>query len=110
MWLTILLTVWLIYAVFIIRFVEKRFTVGLRHIREENKEMAEKYDPFRRKDMEKWNHLEMYFVAVTLLPLRAVVFFSAITLCCLSTKLCLIGTHYTKDLSVLRRKLIKAAC
>jgi len=67
--------IWLIYAILILRFVRKQLGPGLDFIRNEDPEFAKKYDCFRRKDIDKWNHSEIYFCAVFLLPLRIAYFF-----------------------------------
>lgn len=109
MLLQALLTLWLIYAVFIIRFLRKQLTSGLSNIINENKEIGEKYDPFRRKDISKWNRFEMYFVAVFLLPIRMIHFLISTVTCTYLVKLALLGTHYTKPLSKPRRFIIRNA-
>ena len=108
MFFAALLTVWLIYAVFIIRFVRKQLTVGLKNIINEDKEVAKKYDCFARKDIAQWNHLEMYFVAVFLFPFRLFTFLSSLSLCAILANIAMIGVNPEKKLSQLRRGFIRS--
>lgn len=109
MFFAALLTVWLIYAVFIVRFVRKQLTVGLKNIINEDKEVAKKYDCFARKDIAQWNHLEMYFVAVFLFPIRLFTFLGSLSLCAVLANIALIGYNPEKKLPELRRSFIRAS-
>jgi lysophosphatidylcholine acyltransferase/lyso-PAF acetyltransferase len=104
-----LFTAWLIYAVFIVRLVRNQLTKGLKYIINENKEFAEKYDPFRRKDISKWSHFEIYFCALFLLPLRIILFLVSTASCCLLIRIFLIGCKNYDQISFIRKLLIKSS-
>jgi hypothetical protein len=107
MFFAVLLTVWLIYAAFIIRFVNKQLTIGLKNIINEDKELAKKYDCFARKDIAQWNHLEIYLVAVFLFPVRLFTFLGSLTLCVMVVNLALIGVNPEKNFSQARRTFVR---
>jgi len=110
MFASVLLFTWVIYAFIITRFLKKQLTKGVEHLVKEDPVLAEKNDPFRRKDIAKWNHLEMYFCAVFLLPFRLILFTSATALCAALVKVCLIGKKFGDDVSFIRKLLIKTVC
>jgi len=104
-----LLTAWLIYAVFIIRLLRNQLTKGVKYIVNENQEFAEKYDPFRRKDIAKWNHFEMYFCALFIFPFRVILFLVSTISCCVFIRIFLIGTKNYDEISFIRKILIKSS-
>jgi len=105
--LSLFFTIWLIYAVMILRFVRKQLGPGLDYIRKEDQEFANKYDCFRRKDIHKWNHFEMYFCAVFLLPIRVVYFFASASLLLLFVRLGQAVIPDSPKFAVLKRKTLK---
>lgn len=108
MFFSALLIVWLIYAVLIVRFVRKQLTVGLKNIINEDKEVAKKYDCFARKDLAQWNHFEMYFCAIFLLPVRLFVFLGSLTLCAVLANVALIGENPEKKLPKAKRQFVRS--
>jgi len=108
MYLFILLSLWVVYAYFIVKFVRGQINSFLRLANKEDSTTAEKYDCFRRKDFNKWNHLEMYFCAVFLLPIRVAQFVSSVLLGAIITKILSIGVSSTRPASPGRVAITKS--
>jgi len=102
--LTLLFTLWLIYVVWIVRFVRKQINPGLDYILKEDQEFAQKYDCFRRKDIHKWNRFEIYFCAMFLLPLRVFHFFASSTLLLIFVRIGQIAIPNSPQFAVSKRK------
>jgi hypothetical protein len=61
--------VWALYSVLIVRFF-KRMLAKLRRNDRDYSTLPEEYQPFIRYDYRNWSHLEIYFGAIFLLPIR----------------------------------------
>eukprot|EP01017_Pseudomicrothorax_dubius_P034851 TRINITY_DN4820_c0_g2_i1.p1 TRINITY_DN4820_c0_g2~~TRINITY_DN4820_c0_g2_i1.p1 ORF type:complete len:361 (-),score=65.45 TRINITY_DN4820_c0_g2_i1:161-1243(-) len=84
------------YAVFITRWLHRVLNGKLDYIVNEDRVLAEKNFPFRRTDIKKWNHTEMYLCAIFLFPFRAILMISSIIICYLASKALTYGQDIRK--------------
>jgi 1-acyl-sn-glycerol-3-phosphate acyltransferase len=96
---------YLIGSIYAVRYLNWLFAKGLAMSRIEHG--REKYFPFARFDLPKWNKLEMYLVGIFLLPAKLTVAMLSVVACGICNKIALAGADPTKELSSVRRALIK---
>jgi len=73
--------IFLIYSILIIRFYRSLLIRCKRLYDRDFHELPESYEPFIRYDYKNWNHFEIYFGAVFLLPIRIALVIASL-LCC----------------------------
>jgi len=105
---SIFLSLYAIWAVYVVRLLNRAIAQARRLT--SDKELAAKYDPFARKDVDKWNKFEIYFCGIFLFPLRMIVMIVCTVTCAIITKIALLGVDPDKEeLSRFRRALIKSS-
>lgn len=66
----IFLALYIIYAIFIVRYINRLITVDLKFTEFCDPNLPAKYLPFQRYDRKNWNLIEIYLGAIFLLPIR----------------------------------------
>lgn len=80
----IFIIIFLVYSILIIRFYRNLLIRCKRLYDRDFKELPESYEPFIRYDYKNWNHFEIYFGAVFLLPLRITLVIASLLSCYIS--------------------------
>jgi len=101
--------IWFTYAIWMTSFVRKQMGPGLKFLHKEDPSLGEKYDCFRRKDINKWNKCEIYFCALFLFPIRVMIFFWGSFLGSVFLRFGTMCHNPDKGYSCLRRAFIKCS-
>lgn len=81
---------------------------GLEFLYKDDPEFAKNYEPFRRKDIQGWNKVEIVLGAIFLLPYRFAMTIFTMVLCGIFCFFLTLGTNLEKELPYWRRLLIRA--
>lgn len=93
-WLFIFGGVFILWAVFIIRFMHKMIFKQFKYLEKRDPNIEERFKPFERIDRDKWNIMEIYFCAVFLLPIRLLTIIGSMVVLIASFNL-IVGTKRT---------------